>query len=176
MGKNHLKRIAAPKTWNISRKTSKLIARPYGYLHTALPMSVILGEMLNATSTRAETKTVLRNKNVIVDGKVMSDDRMPVIIMSVVEIKSIGKFRMLINTQGKLYLKPIKDLESEVKPSKIISKTTLAKGKIQLGMHDGRTILTDMKAKVNDTVLFKTADSKPDKVIAFEKGATVYIT
>ena len=57
-------------------------------------------------------------------------------------------FIALIPTEGKV-LKPIKINESEKtkKPVKVTSKTTISKGRTQIGFHDGRSIISDTASK-----------------------------
>ena len=48
---------------------------------------------------------------------------------------------------------------------------------MQLGFHDGRTIITKNKdAKVHDTVVFKLPEFKIDSYIKLEKNTNVYLT
>jgi len=177
MTKNHLKRLATPRTWNISRKSFKLIVRPYGYLESALPIAIILKEFLQLTKSRLETKRVVNDKQILLDGKTVRDDKLPAGIMSVLEVKGTGSFRVLLDSKGKLFLKKLDPKESSTKLCKIVSKTTLKGGKLQLGFHDGRTIITDNKdAKINDTVVFKLPEFKIEKHLKLAKNASIYLT
>ena len=97
--------------------------------------------------------------------------------MSVLDIKENGSFRILLNSKGKLFLKKLNSKETSTKLCKIVSKTILKGGKLQLGFHDGRTIIVDNKdAKVNDTVVFKLPEFKVDSYLKLEKNANVYLT
>lgn len=177
MAKNHLKRIATPQTWGIGRKTHKLIVRPFGYFKSALPVSLILREFLHLTESRLETKRIINSKKISVDGKTVKNDKLPAGIMSVLDVKGSDSFRVLLNNRGKLFLKKLDTKESSIKLCKIISKTTLKGGKLQLGFHDGRTIVTDDKnAKINDTVVFKIPEFKTQSVLKLGKNANVYLT
>ncbi|MBS3133498.1 hypothetical protein J4470_05260 [Candidatus Woesearchaeota archaeon] len=176
MSKNHLKRLAAPRTWNINRKSSKLIVRPYGYLEYALPIAIILKELLKLTKSRLETKRVVNSKKVLLDGKTARNDKLPAGIMSVVEVKGIDSFRVLLNANGKIFLKKLDSKESSIKLCKIVSKTTLKGGKLQLGFHDGRTIIAENKnVSINDTVVFKLPEFKIEKYLKLAKNASVYL-
>ena len=176
MSQNHLKRLATPRTWNIGRKSSKLIVRPYGYLEYALPVALVLKEFLHLTKSRLETKRVVNAKKILLDGKTVRDDKLPAGIMSVLKVNGSDSFRMLLDTKGKLFLRKLDAKESTVKLCKIISKTMLKGGKLQLGFHDGRTILTDNKdARINDTLVFKLPEFNVEKHLKLSKGANVYL-
>ena len=177
MTKNHLKRLATPRTWNIGRKSSKLIVRPYGYLEFALPVALILREFLHLTKSRLETKRVVNAKKVSLDGKTVRDDKLPAGIMSVLNINGTDSYRVLLNKKGKLFLNKLDAKESSTKLCKIVSKTMLKGGKMQLGFHDGRTILTTNKAAgINDTIVFKLPEFNVEKHLKLAKGASVYLT
>ncbi len=175
MAKNHLKRISVPKTWDVSRKTFKFIVRPKGYLESAHSVAVILKEYLKLAGTRAEAKKIVNNGAVTVDGKIVKSDRLPVGMMSVISVG--GKdYRMLLNGRGKLFLKTLNSKENNTKLCKIISKTTLKGNKLQIGFHDGRTMLTEKKDfKLNDTIAFKLPDFKIIDCLKLAKNAKAYL-
>ena len=59
MGKDHLKRLAAPKTWGITRKNTKFITKPVPGPHgmqAGMPLSVLIKEILNYAGTTREVK------------------------------------------------------------------------------------------------------------------------
>lgn len=176
MAKSHLKRVSVPKTWNIQRKSYKFVVRPAGYLKSALPVAVILKETLKAAKTRAEAKKIVNSGAVSVDGKTVKSDRLPVGLMSVISVG--GKdYRMLLNKNGKLFLKAINQKESLLKPCKIISKTTLKGNRLQLGFHDGRTMLSENKEfRLNDTVAFELPKFTVKERFRLGKNARAYIT
>lgn len=177
MTKRHLKRLAVPITWNIRRKASKFVARPHGYLESAMPVAVILKEMLELSSGRSETKKIVRDGKVRVDGKTVRDDKLPAGLMAVISIEGVGDFRMLLNARGCLFLRKTDSKEAGVKPCRLVSKTTVRKGRTQFGFHDGRTSLSEIKgSQIGDTVVFSIPDFKVRKHLKLEKGAGVYLT
>ena len=176
MVKNHLKRMAAPQTWAIGRKKTKFVTRPRGYLKTGMPVAIILGEILNVSSTRKETKRIVQNGKISIDGKTVKDERLPLVLLSVIKIEGEASYRMLLNKRGKLFLKKLKGREETSKPCKVTSKKTVKKGKTQLGFHDGTTLLTDNQdVKVNDTLMFSLPGMKAGDHLKLEKGARVYL-
>lgn len=176
MAKSHLKRVSVPKTWNLPRKLYTFIVRPSGYLESALPVAVILKEILGLAKTRAEAKKIVNSGAVSLDGSAIKNDRLPVGLMSVISVG--GKdYRMLLNSRGKLFLKALSTKESSIKLCKIISKTTLKGNKLQIGFHDGRTMLTEKKdMKLNDTIAFKLPEFTIHSHLKLEKNAKAYLT
>ncbi len=169
MVKNHLKRIALPKTWDLPRKKNVFITRPYGFFQTGLPLSVIMHDMLHLTQSSHETKAILNDGMVSLDGKVVRDSKVPVVLMSTVSIKNDHAYRVLLNERGRLFLKKV---TSTSLPMKVTSKTMQPGKKLQLGFHNGRTLITqDTKIKVNDTLIL---DGEKVTHLPLEKGATIY--
>lgn len=179
MGKNHLKRIAAPKNWSVARKESKWIARPLPGKHkinNCITVSFMLRNILNYAKTSKEIKKILNDGNFIVDKKITKDQRISLGLMDVIQIPKLNEnYRLLYNIDGRLNAVPIEEKESNLKLLKIIRKKTVKKGKIQITFHDGRTISLDkFDGKIGDTALFNFENKNITKFMELNKGAAVY--
>lgn len=179
MTKSHLKRLASPKTWPIMKKTLTYISRPFPGPHKMeyqIPITVFLRDMVSLLKTKKEVKYVLHNKDCLVDGKLCHDDKRPVGLFDVVSLPKLKKhYRILINSKNKLYGKEISDKEATLKISKLTGKTSLKKGLVQLNTLDGRSIITDKKAKVADSLVISLPDQKITDVLSLEKGASILL-
>ena len=98
-------------------------------------------------------------------------------LMDVVELENVTDIYRLVPTDGKV-LKPIKINESEKtkKPVKVTSKTTISKGRTQIGFHDGRSIISDTAVSVGDTCIIQTPDQKILDVVKLEAGCQGLVT
>ena len=70
MVKNHLSRLASPKTWGIAKKGRKWVARPSPGPHAlnkCLTVNILLKEKLNYAKTTKEVKKILHDKSLLVD-------------------------------------------------------------------------------------------------------------
>jgi len=77
--------------------------------------------------------------------------------------------------QGKLSAIPITKEDSNSKPCKIIGKTIIKKGKLQLNLYNGKNTIVDKDSyKVGDSVILSEKAIK--KHLKLEKGALVYLT
>ena len=79
----HLKRLNAPKSWTILRKTTKYIAKPLPGAHAlgeSMPIGLVLKQLGHAQTT-AEAKKILHAHPVLVDGKRVLDPKSPVGIL-----------------------------------------------------------------------------------------------
>ncbi len=177
--KNHMKRLAAPRTWAVPRKTAKFTTRPMPGAHSSefsVPIVTILRDMLKLGETAREAKMMVKNKNILVDGKRVVEAKHSVGVMDTMTIKETNQhFRMLVDSKGKLFLKPIPAQEALVKVSKIRKKTTIREGKNQLGTHDGRTILSE-KGNTGDSLLIGLPGQEVKQHLKLEKKALVFLT
>ena len=75
-------------------------------------------------------------------------------------------------------MKPIKINESEKtkKLLKVTKKVTIKDKKMQIGFHDGRVVISDIKVNVGDTCVMEIPEAKILDVIKLEKGAQVIVT
>ena len=179
MGKNHLKRLAAPKAWNVKRKGLNFITKqmpgPHG-LETGMPIGVLLKEVLNYARNTREVNKILNTNPIKVDGNVRKDFRFPVGLFDTIEFTSINEyFRVILNRKGKLDLIKIKKDEVSLKPCKIIGKTNVG-GKLQLNLFDGKNILADSNSyKVGDTLLLLLPEQKISKHLKLGKKSTIFL-
>lgn len=183
--KKHLKRLPAPRHWPIKRKedkfTTRVIPGPHPKEHS-LTLAVLLREVLGYAENMREVKAILSSSDVKVDGEIRKDARFPVGIMDVVEIATSGeRFRLLPRLKGGLRLVKIDDDEAKFKLCRIETKTMVKGGKVQLGLHDGRTLLLPDGEKPSD---YRTLDTlkvgipaqKLMKTINLDKGAYAVVS
>ncbi|MBI3026806.1 30S ribosomal protein S4e [Candidatus Woesearchaeota archaeon] len=180
MGKSHLKRLAAPKTWNVKRKGIKFIIKPLPgphSLNTGMPLDTFLKEIFCYANTTREAKKILNAGEVKIDGKTRKDFRHPVGIFDIFEFTGTKEFfRVMLNRKGKLNLIKIGKEESALKPCKIINKI-MTNGKLQLNLFDGRNVLVDKNSyKVGDTILLSLPEQKISKHLKLDKKSTVFLT
>jgi small subunit ribosomal protein S4e len=97
--------------------------------------------------------------------------------MDVVELDGVSDVYRLVPKRGRI-LEPIKINSSEksIKLAKVTSKTTLKKGKTQLGFHDGRTMVSDTDASVGDSCVMQVPEQKITEVLKLKEGVRVIVT
>lgn len=178
MVKLHLKRISAPKSWPVKKKTSTWIAKPRPGPHsvdTSISLNTLFKELLNYTETARETKKILNEGNILINGIPRKDPKFPVGILDTINLPTKETFRLLYNKQGKFTVSKINAEEASIIPRKIINKTYLKKKKIQLNLNDGTNILVDKDSyKIGDTIIIEKDKIKSH--LKFEKGVYVYLT
>jgi small subunit ribosomal protein S4e len=144
----------------------------------SMPLSLILKDMLGYCKTSKEVRALLRDKEILVDGKRKKEEKELVSVMDVFSIPlTKDHFRMQINRHNKLMLVKIEAEEAGMKILKIMGKTTLKEGKMQLNLFDGRCIIVKEKNyKIGDSVGLKLPSQEITEHLKMEKGAYVYVT
>lgn len=181
MAKKHLKSVATPKTWNISRKETVFITRPYPGAHSMLysmPLNVIMKELIKCAQTTREVQLILKTKQVLVDGMRRNEFKLPVGLMDTLSLPDINEhYRIILDSRGKLMAIGIPQEETIVKPCRIMGKTVLGKGKAQLNLSGGRNMLVQKETDyaVGDTLLVTLPKQEIKQHFKLEKGAFVYL-
>jgi len=133
--------------------------------------------MLSIVTSLREAKAAIYSGSVKIDGVVRKSLHHAIGLMDVVELENVSDIYRLVPTEDKL-LKPIKINESE-KSKKLVtvtSKTTISKGRLQIGFHDGRSIISDTKVSVGDSCLIQIPEVKIIEVIKLETGCQGLVT
>lgn len=141
----HLKRLAAPRSWTIPRKTNVYTTKPRPGAHPverALPLATVVRDFLGLASTGREARRLIGAGEVLVDGRIVKEPKFAVGFMDVVSVpKAKGAWRVFIDDKARLRMVPIDDAAAAWKLCQITGKTTIAGGQTQLNLHDGRNLL-----------------------------------
>jgi small subunit ribosomal protein S4e len=179
-GSKKLKRQMAPMFWGITRKSPRFVTTVRPGPHSknfSIPSAVFLRDTLKIVTTAREAEYAIYNGKVTVDGVKRKSVHHGIGLMDVVELSGVSDIYRLVPKQGHI-LEPIKIKSSEktVKLVKVTSKTTIRKGKTQLGFHDGRSLISDTKVNVGDSCLMQVPEQKINEVLPLEKGSKVLVT
>lgn len=172
----HLKRIASPKNWTIPKKGTKYVLRAYPGKEMSMPLGMIIRDLLKLTKIRKETRAFLRGKEIMVDGKIIEEEKFPVGLFDTISLTTLGKsYRVFVNSNGRFDVQEIKESEINQKVYKVMGKTSLKGGKIQLNLFNGRNVLSDKNVNVNDSVVVDLKKNSILKHLPMKDGANVYV-
>ena len=175
MSSGHLKRLVAPRSWNIARKERTWTTKPMPGKHSlegALPISTILRDYLKVCDNSREAKIILHNRDVFVDQRVVNKPKFPVGLMDVISIPKIKlHVRAMLDKHGRIEFVPIKAADSKWKLARVENKRNIKGGHTQINLHDGTNILSKEKVKTGDVLQLNLPDLKVKKVLKFKKGA-----
>jgi len=168
------KRLSAPNWWPIERKTSKFMSSPRGSHKDSIALAVVMRDIFKLVSNAKEAKSVIKSGKIEVDGRLVKDHRFGIGSMDVIKVKDVGKNWRALPVSGLKFVE-ISDDEAKFKLCRIKNKTTVAGGKTQVNMHDGKNILYDNDCRTNDTAVVEFPN-KIKEILKFEEGALVLIT
>ena len=174
----HQKRLSVPNSWPVERKTDtftvKADAGPHG--EAGVPLLIILRDVLGYADSRKEARYALNEDNVRINGKPVSDEERPVGMFDILAFVERNEYyRVFPGEGGRLALTPIDADSAGSKLGKIVGKTTVSGGKLQLTLHDGETLLVD-ESDPYDTRDSIVVDNEDGEVVAhfeYEEGALV---
>lgn len=177
---DHMKRLAAPRTWPLKRKVSVWVTKQSPGAHgieDSMSAVTVLRDMVGACDTAREAKRIIGNREMFVDGKAVKNPKMPVGFMDVITIPKMNlAYRMLLTDKGKLTLVPIDEAEASWELCKIENKTVVKGGKIQLNLSGGRNIVLDKNDyKCGDSLKVSFDGQKVMEHYPMQEGSVVFI-
>jgi len=177
---DHLKRIAAPRSWNIGRKAHFWATKPGPGPHSlegSVPLAMVLRDYLHVCDTAREARRILGGGEVLLDQRVVRDPKRGVGLMDVVSLPTVkANFRCLLDHHGRLHFSEIKAVAAKWKLLRVEGKTTLRGGKTQLNLHDGSNLLSDEAVATGDVLQLALPGLKVKKILKFGKGAPALVT
>jgi small subunit ribosomal protein S4e len=179
----HLKRHQSPTFWPIERKTHAWATKTKPGPHSqssSMPLSVLMRDELKYAKTARESKYLVKQGKIIVDGKPRMDQRFPVGLMDVVTLPDTKEnFRILPDHNGKLRLQPITEDEAKFKLVRVTGKTTLTGKRTQLSFHDGQNLTVAAEAdsySVNDVIKLKVPEKEVLDHVEFKEMMQSIVT
>ena len=181
-GSKKLKRQMAPMFWGITRKDKRFVitTRPGAHgRQQSIPTAVFLRDMLKMVTSLREAKFTIYAGKVKIDGVVRKSLHHAIGLMDVIELDGVPDAYRLVPAHGRL-LTPIKITNPDEKTKKLArvkSKTTITGSRMQIGFHDGRSLVTsDSNLKVGDVCLLQIPEQKILEIIKFEEGCLALVT
>jgi len=163
-GRNKIKRLAAPRSWDIARKSSRFVFKPLPGPHpiaAAYPLGVVVRDMASMASLSKELKLMMKAGRVKVDGKERRTPRFAVGLFNVISVPLEGADFRLVPTPKGLSLAKVGAEEATKKLCSVNTKTKVRGGHIQYGLHDGRSMLDDkIDLSPGDAVLIEVPSQR----------------
>jgi small subunit ribosomal protein S4e len=179
MVKNHIKRMAAPSTWDIKKKTNKFIIKPKPCglsFKLSIPVLVLFRDLLKRVKTKKEMKYILNNKEVLLNGKRIKSYELSVGLMDVISVPETKlNYRILLNKKGKLFALEIDNKDSSLLPLWIKNKKIIKGKKTQLNFSNGFVLNVDKDDyKTGDVIIYDFSTKKIINKYGLKKDSFVY--
>ncbi len=174
-GSNRLKRVSAPRQWDIGRKGARFAWKPspgpYGTAYS-YPLGLVIRDILGMVKDAREVRHVLTLGEVLVDGRVRHSPSFPVGLFNVVEVpKEKQAYRFVPSPDG-LKVTKVSGDEAKLKLCSIRRKLKAKGGVIQYGLHDGRSLLSDsLNLSPGDTVVLRVPEQSVVVSFKLAKGS-----
>ncbi len=165
---DHLKRLNAPDSWHIAKKTTTFITKtaPGPHNANAMPITVWLRDHMQYARNLKEVKQILGQKDVLVNGRPCRDPKMGIGIFDIIALPKINKYyRILRDRNGRHVSVEIDAEAAKTRLCKVKNKTTIAGGKVQLNLRDGANILADNSYKAGDSVVVSLEPETRFKIV-----------
>ena len=165
---DHLKRLNAPDSWRITKKTTTFIAKtaPGPHNANAMPIAVWLRDTMGFARTAKEVKQILKQKDVFINGRPCRDQKLGIGIFDIIALPRIGKYyRMLRGVKGRHKTVEIDAEAAQSRLCKIDNKTIIPGGRIQLNLRYGANILADNTYKPNDSIVISLKPEDRFKIL-----------
>lgn len=179
--KKHLKRLAAPSNWLLSKLGGIYAPHPSSGPHKlreCLPLILLIRNRLKYALTYDEAKMITMQRLIRVDGKYRTDMFFPCGFQDVVSIdRTKEHFRMLYDPKGRFVPHKIHPDEAKYKLCRIRKLAVGLRGIPHVTTHDGRTIrFINPDIRVHDTVRVDLETGKVADFLKFEVGQKVMVT
>jgi small subunit ribosomal protein S4e len=174
---DHQKRLSAPTSWPVARKTRKYTVKagagPHG--EDGVPLLVLLRDVLGYVDSKKEARYALEQGSVAVNGQRATDERRPIGMFDILGfVERDEYYRVFPDEGGRLALTPIDADSAESKLGKVVGKQSVAGGRTQLTLHDGQTLLVDDESiGGKDSVVVDNEDKSVVAHFPYEEGALV---
>jgi small subunit ribosomal protein S4e len=179
-GTKHLKRIASPKAILVTDKKErkwmvKTAPGPHPKKH-AIPLGVLIRDILKIAPTLREARNIMSNRLLEVDSRVRTDEKFPVGLMDVIGFPKASKYyRLAVDNKGRLVPHEITKDEAAHKLLRVTKKHTIPGGKINFTFHDGKNLIGDNHVRVGDTVIVSLPKVQLKNHLKREKGSRCLI-
>lgn len=183
MVSKHLKRLSIPKVWPIPKKSHVWAVKSSPGPHPierSIPLLVIIRDMLKYCDTEREGRRIIGNGNIHIDGRAVTDYKLPVGFMDVLSLpRTKEHFRTLLDPRGTLRLIKIPKENANWKLVRIENISFVKGGKKQLNLHDGRNTLIDKgkkgEYKTGDVLKIELPSQKILNAYSLQKGNVAMI-
>ena len=165
---DHLKRLNAPDSWHIAKKTTKFITKtaPGPHNANAMPITVWLRDHMGLARNLKEVKQILHQNDVIINGRPCRDAKVGIGIFDIISLPKINKFYRILRDKNGRHVSIEIDAESaKTRLCKIKNKTIIAGGRVQLNMRDGANLLADNTYKAGDSIVLSLEPDTRFKIV-----------
>jgi small subunit ribosomal protein S4e len=172
----HLKRKTIENFWSIPRKGTKYVAVPNHNQREALPLVIVMRDILKLVRNTKELKKLLHEKQILVNHKLVHETNYPISLFDILSLPLAKKnYKAILSKNKKLILEEVSDKDANTKVFKVINKKMLDGKRIQINLMHGKNIISKEKVETGNSIVFDLKENKLVKIIPMEKGRNAYV-
>ncbi len=163
----------------VGRKKVKWLLAPMPGTHSkaeSVSAGVLLRDVLHLASNTREAGRILGTGGILVDGKKVREPKFPIGLMDIISKPEDKKHYRMSLSGPRLVPKEVSGEAAARKYLKVVGKSTIEGGKVQIAFHDGRAYLGDKNIKTGDTCVFAVPGFKLAGHLKFAPGANCLVT
>ena len=171
--RRHLKRQSVPTKWPLAKKGTTFVVKNNS---KGIPVLVVLRDLMNVAQNRAEVKSAIHKKHIIISGKPANDEKKSLELFDIlILVPSKKNYQLVLSKKGKYEIKEISEKETKTKVAKITGKKTLKRKKTQINLSDGKNYFSDVDCKVGDSAVIEFENKKIVKILPVKEKANVLV-
>ena len=172
----HLKRQGIGKFWPIKRKGTAYLAVATHNQKESIPLVVVLRDVLKIVKNKKELKRALNDKQILINQKEIRETNYPISLFDKISLVDSKKYYTAkLSEHKKMVFEEISEKDAETKTYRVMDKKILKGKKTQLNLSQGKSILSDEKVNIGDSIIINLKNHKIKKVIPMEKGKNAYV-
>lgn len=143
----------------------------------SVPLSFVLIALLKIAKNNRESKALINDGKVRIDGVIRKRPRFAVGLFDLVSVEGIKEvYQLVFDKKGRYVVKEVDAKDAKTKLCKVLRKRKVKDGKIRIGTHDGRVFEgNEMNYVVGDTVKVDLGNNKILERFEMKDGQKAYI-
>ncbi len=175
-GSHHQKRLDQPPVLRLKdRKEKTFLKRVSPGPHPkdrSIALSVLIRDVLGVVSNARQAHRLIRGGKVVVNGRVVKNEKFPVGFADIVEFPEVGT-AYLLSVDKKGLLVPV-EIKDHAKYGKVMRKYVVKGGKLMAMLHDGENVAVDNHINPGDTLVLDDK-KKLLRHLQLKEGATALV-
>ncbi|MDA3836077.1 MAG: hypothetical protein PF542_00485 [Nanoarchaeota archaeon] len=168
-----MKRQEVPDNWPLARKGTTFVVKNNS---SGIPVLVVVRDIMALAQNKREVKKAIHKKDLLISGKAVNDEHKSLELYDILTIVPSKKnYRLVLTEKGKYAVEEIDEKQAKTKISKIVGKKSIVGKKTQINLLDGRNYLSDVKCKVNDSVVLDLEKNTISKILPIKEKSKVLV-
>ena len=137
----YMKRQTTKKSWPIPRKGTKYVVVASHHKNNAIPLLVVLRDILKIVRNEKETRNILNSGKIVINGKIRKNKKFPVLPFDIISLED-KNYQLVFSDKGKFEVKETQEKNKTYNESCIEGAQKLLAESLQITKKDKIVILS----------------------------------